>query len=257
MFCIILLVKGGMNLAIQNYDVNNVYDGLIHNFLYKNDINCIHILLNLYDLEENITNISPRYMTINNLKKQISKILINKKENQFISSNIGQLIHDDINRLELFIYLEGYKQGYFNNYWVNIIENVTVKKIHIDKLYRCKYLFHFDNKLEQISNIRSSINDEIQNKEIDSKFLSNIINKYCNNILKSKILNINNSLDKQLVINYNSRKFSIGEGDTILTLEEIDNIYREILKIILESGLKLYKEAYWYGLNDRVLKRYR
>lgn len=51
--------------------------------------------------------------------------------------------------------------------------------------------------------------------------------------------------------------YSIGEGDTILTLNELDYIYKEILKLILKGGLRLYKEAYWYGLNDRVLKRYR
>lgn len=244
-----------MDLAIESYDVNNVYAGLIHNFLYKNDINCIHILLNLYDLEENITNICPKYMTIYNLKKQISKILRKKKENQFLSSNLGQLIHDDINRLELYIYLEGYRHGYFNNYWVNIIEKITVNKMSIDKLYRCKYLFHFDNKTDQIKKIKSAIYEEIQNKERETKFLSNTIKKYSDNVLKAKVFNINDSLDKQLVINY--KNYSIGEGDTVLTLKEINKLYSEILKIILESGLKLYKEAYWYGLNDRVLKRYR
>lgn len=244
-------------MAISNYDIPNIYEGLLDRFLYKNDINCIHNLLNLFDLEANITNICPKYMSIFYLKKNIRKILKKKKENHFIFLNLGQLIHEDINRLELFIYLEGYKHGYFNNYWVNILENITVKNIPIDQLYKSRYLFHFDNKTKEILDTKSLINDYIQNKERDSKFLTNVIKKYCNVILKGKILNLNKYLDKQLVINYNSKIYSFGEGDTMLTLEELDYLYKEILKIILKSGLKLYKEAYWYGLNDRVLKRYR
>lgn len=244
-------------MAIANCEVVDIYDGLIHNFLYKNDINCIHILLNLYELEENFTNIKPKYMSIFHLKKRIRRILRNKKENHFISLNLGQLIHEDINRLELFIYLEGYKHGYFNNYWVNILENTTLEHIPIDQLYKRAYLYHFDSSDEKIKAIKEGAADAIQLKEKENKYLSNIIKKYCTTILKYKIFNLNKYLDKQLVINYNSNKYSISEGDSILTLEELDYIYREIFKMVLKGGLKLYKEAYWYGLNDRVLKRYR
>lgn len=244
-------------MAIANCDILNIYDGLIHNFLYKNDINCIHILLNLYDLEENFTNIRPKYMSIYHLKKQIRRILRNKKENHFISSNLGQLIHEDINRLELFIYLEGYKHGYCNNYWVNILENATIETIPIEQLYKRTYLHHFDCKAEKIIELKNTVAESIQNTEREGKYLTGIIKKYCHSILKSKIFNLNNFLDKQLVIKYNSNMYSIGEGDTILTLNELDYIYKEILKLILKGGLRLYKEAYWYGLNDRVLKRYR
>ncbi len=244
-------------MAIANNNISSIYDGLIYKFLYKNDINCIHILLNLYDLEENITNIRPKYVSIYYLKKHISKFLKKRKSNHFISLNLGQLIHEDINRLELFIYLEGYKHGYFNNYWVNILENITVSNIPLDQLYKSKYLYHFDNKSKQILDMKSMIGEEIQENEKLNKYLYSIIRDYCNKLLKGKILSLNKYLDKQLTIEYNSRMYSIKEDDTLLTLEELNNIYKEIVKIVLKGGLKLYKEAYWYGLNDRVLKRYR
>lgn len=244
-------------MAIANNDICSIYDGLIYKFLYKNDINCIHILLNLYDLEENITNICPKYVSIYHLKKRISKFLKRNKGNHFMSLNLGQLIHEDINRLELFIYLEGYKHGYFNNCWVNILEKITVKNVPLGQLYKSKYLFHFDNKIKQVSDIKALIAEEIQENEKQNKYLYNTITDYCNKLLKGKIFSLNKHLDKQLTIEYDSKMYSIKEDDSLLTLDELNGIYKEIVKVVLKDGLKLYKEAYWYGLNDRVLKRYR
>jgi hypothetical protein len=253
------LLKGGidMAIAIENNDICSIYEGLKYNFLYKNDINCIHILLNLYDLEDNITNICPKYISVNNLKKHIGRLLKGKNSNHLISLNLGQLIHEDINRLELYIYLEGYKQGYFNNKWVNTLEKATVENIIIEELYNIKYLYHFDTSEVHILDIKSSLTEEIQEEEKHGKFLNNIIGSYCDNIIKPKVLNLNKFLDKQLKIEYDSTMYNIQEDNSLLTLVELNNIYKEIVKIILKDGLKLYGDAYWYGLNDRVLKRYR
>lgn len=244
-------------MAIANNDICSIYEGLKYNFLYKNDINCIHILLNLYDLEDNITNICPKYISINNLKKHIGRLLKDRNSNHLISLNLGQLIHEDINRLELYIYLEGYKQGYFNNKWVNILEKVTVENRIIEELYDIKYLYHFDTSEVHILNIKTDLNEEIQEDEKRNKFIHDIITGYCDNVIKPKVLNLNKFLDKQLKIEYDSDMYNIKEDNSLLTLLELNNIYREIMKIILKDGLKLYMDAYWYGINDRVLKRYR
>jgi len=244
-------------MAIANNDIFTIYDGLIHKFLYNNDINSIHILLNLYDLEENITNICPKYMSIYHLKKHISRFLKQKKGRDFISLNLGQLIHEDINRLELFIYLEGYRNGYYNNYWVNILEKVALRNMSLEELYKSKYLYHFSSRIKRVWEIKDLMSEEIRQKEQQNKHLFNIIKRYCEDLLKGKVLSLNKFLDKQLTIEYNSKVYSIKEDYELLALEELNNIYKEISKTILKDGFKLYKEAYWYGLNDRVLKRYR
>ncbi|MDR7856441.1 hypothetical protein [Tissierella sp.] len=241
-------------MALANNHMCSIYDGLIHKFLYKNDINCIHILLNLYDIEENITNIFPKYLSIYHLKKHISKFLKNRKGNNLISMNLGQLIHEDINRLELFIYLEGYRHGYYNNYWVNILEKLTLKNINFDQLYKRKYLYHFEKNIKQVEDIKALVCEDIAINEDQNQFLYNIIENYCDKILKGKVLSLNKFLDKQLTVDYDS---NIKEDDSILTLNELYNIYTEVVKVVIKDGFKLYKEAYWYGLNDRVLKRYR
>ena len=244
-------------MAIASKEVSSIYEGLKYNFLYNNDINCIHILLNLYDLEENITNICPKYISINNLKKHIGRLLKGKKCNHLISLNLGQLIHEDINRLELYIYLEGYKHGYFNNSWVNVLEETTIKNISIEQLYDIKYLYHFDINNVHILDIRTLLDEEIQKDEKDNKFLSDIVETYCDTVIKSKVLSLNKFLDKQLTIEYDAKMYNIKEDNSLLTFEELAKIYKEMIRILLKDSLKLYKDAYWHGLNDRVLKRYR
>ncbi len=62
-----------MVLAKEN--LGQLYDGLKYNFLYNNDINSIHILLNLYDLEDNMINICPKYITTREIRKKNQKII--------------------------------------------------------------------------------------------------------------------------------------------------------------------------------------
>lgn len=236
---------------------SDLYEGLKYNFLYNNDINCIHMLLNLYDLEDNIRNIFPKYVSIRNLRSHISKVLINRRGNQLIALNLSDLIHEDINRLELFLYLEGYKQGYTNIKGANILENLTLKIHSIEDLYNIKYLYYLDTNNKNIKEQRQNINKELNKKEKNSKVLSDLITNYLTKVVKSKVFSLNKYLDKQLMIDYNSELLNIKEDETLLTKDDLNFIYREVVKIVLKNGFKLYKDAYWNGLNDRVLKRYK
>lgn len=86
--------------------------------------------------------------------------------------------------------------------------------------------------------------------------LEETIENYTKNILKPKILNLNKHLDKQLEIEYKSSSPYFRDEESILTLEELIIVYREVLKIITRNINKLYNDAYWNGLNDRVIMRY-
>jgi len=244
-------------MGVAKKTVYDLYSGLINQFLYKNDINSIHILLNLFDIEENITNICPRYISTYHIKKHISKRLKHKKNNHLICLKIGQLIHEDVHRLEFYIYLEGYRNGYLNNSLANLIEKVAVEDIPIEELYKRKYLYHFEYKNKRVKNIRELMERKLDKKEKENKCLYSNITNYCENVLKNKVMSLNKFLDKQLTIDYDSEAFSIKEDYCLLTLDELNFIYDEIVKVILKSGFRLYKEAYWYGLNDKVLKRYK
>ena len=244
-------------MALSDSKAHNLYKKLKYNFLFNNDINCIHILLNLYEIENNINNIFPKYVSLNYLRRQIRKLLKDRRGNYLIAYNLGQLIHEDINRLELFLYLEGYKQGYLNIKIANHLESKIIKYFSVSELYNMKYLIHFDSTMSEIKKIKSKIFNNLKRKGKTNEYLDSIITNYTSSIIKPKVLSLNKHLDKQLAIDYNSLSPNIKEDEALLTLEELDGIYKEVIKIILRNGQKLYYEAYWNGLNDRVLKRYK
>ena len=244
-------------MALLDSNAYDIYDKLKYKFLFNNDINCIHILLNLYDLENNINNIFPNYISINNLRKNISKLLIDRRGNHLIAYNLGEVIHEDINRLELFLYLEGYKYGFLDNKDVNQLEDITIKYYSIPDLYNMKYLFHFNTKEEEIREFKNRFFDNIEKEEKTNKRLNAIMTKYISNIIQPKVFSLNKYLDKQLSIDIGLDGPNIKEDETLLTFDELKTIYDEVLRIILKDGYRIYLKACWNGLNDRVLKRYR
>ncbi|HLR21918.1 MAG TPA: hypothetical protein VK087_07925 [Tissierellaceae bacterium] len=244
-------------MALSDSKAYDIYEELKYNFLFNNDINCIHILLNLYDLENNINNIFPKYVSIHYLRKRISRLLQDRPGNHLIAYNLGELIHEDVNRLELFLYLEGYKYGYLNNEEINTLENKTLKYFKVSDLYNMKYLFQFDTKNAEIEEYKNLLYENLQEQEKSNKYLYNTITGYTDNVIKRKIISLNKYLDKQLTIDTNLETLNIKEDDTLLPLDELNEIYNAVVKIILKNSQKLYKDAYWNGLNDRVLKRYR
>ncbi|MGM0395757.1 MAG: hypothetical protein ACQEP4_01735 [Bacillota bacterium] len=244
-------------MALSNDTFYDLYEGLKHNFLFKNDLNSIHILLNLYDIEDNIRNIFPKYVSIKYLRNHISRILKNRRGNQLIAMNLGELIHEDINRLELLLYLEGYKGGFISIKEANRLEDITVKTCSINELYYQKYLFHFDTFTEDVQDLRDEIFSNLEKDEDSNKHLQNLIGRYCEKVIRNKIFSLNRYLDKQLTIDYKSSSANITEDETLLTMDDLSNVYNEVVKIVSRNGMRLYKDAYWNGLNDRVLKRYR
>lgn len=244
-------------MTVCTNSVYDIYDGLTHNFLYNKDVDCIHILLNLYELEENIRNIYPKYISLRYLRNHISRFLKHKNGNQMIAKNLGELIHEDINRLELFLYMEGYKHGYYNKNWVNLLESITIKHNTIEELYSLKYLFQFETINEEVLEFKEKVFSEIDKDEPQFNYLYENIKNYCLTVIKTKIFSLNKYLDKQLTLDYSANMVNIKEDSSLLTRDDLNMIYSEVFKIVIKNSMKLYKDSYWNGLNDKVLKRYR
>ncbi|NLJ78391.1 MAG: hypothetical protein GX329_03435 [Tissierellia bacterium] len=242
-------------MVLVKVDLYKMYEALQYKFLYKNDINSIHILLNLYDLEDNMANIYPKYISTRAIRKRINRQLIYKKDREFISNNISLLLHEDIDRLELIVYLEGYKNGYHNIKWANILEGKSIKHFSIETVYEKNFLFHYDIHLEEIRNFREYTENEIRDQERESKFLNNFIITYCNKVIKKKVYNLNRYMDKQLTIEFEHGRMNIRE-EPLLTTMELNRMYEIIVDTIIKNVVNIYLEANWLGINDRVLNRY-
>lgn len=232
-----------------------LYNGLLYNFLYNSDINSIHILLNLYDIETNITNIYPKYRCSKEIRRKIKRILFPRRDRQLVSNSVAMLLHEDIDRLELTLYLKGYISGYHDNKWVNILEDETIKHYAVDEIYGKNFLFHYDTSTKEIQDIVKKLYRYLELKEEESNSLENIIISYCQKIIKKKIYNLNSYTDKQLTMSYNLKNLNIQE-EPLLSTSVLDSIYKSVVKSIDKNIIKTYKEAYWFGINDRLLNRY-
>lgn len=244
-----------MTLSENTY--NNIYEGLKRNFLYENDLNSIHILINLYDIEDNIRNIYPKYVTIQHIKNSVLKLLKFKEDNTLIASNLGMLIHEDINRLELLLYLDGYKKGFADIKKANILEKLAVEIYDINTLYNKKFLFQFDITNENVKEFKERVFNSLKESDDYYSYLDDLIEYYCEKIIKPKVMNLNKHLDNQLKINYDNERLISLDSTTFLSDTELLSIFNESVTIITRNSNKLYKDAFWNGLNDRVLKRYR
>ncbi len=76
-------------------------------------------------------------------------------------------------------------------------------------------------------------------------------------MIKYKIYNLDKYTDKQLAIECDSNRMDIREEEPYLSLSELNKIYNTIVKTINKNAIISYERASWFGVNDRVLNRYR
>ena len=236
--------------------VRDIYQGLTHKFLYNNDLNSIYMLLALYDMEENISNICPIYTYSKDIKYKIKNILKDREDAEVISQNLSVIVNEDMNKLELCFYLEGYKHGFNSPKHINYLEDKTLKLLSVKDIYETKYLFHFDIKNKIIVEFKEECFKFLENRNENNKHIEELINTFTNQVIKKKISNLGDYVERQLKINFDVYNFSIDEVDYNLTEEEIDRLYKLMLKTLTVHLKKVYKEAFWYAINDKVLMRY-
>lgn len=242
-------------LAENNKNLSN---SLKKKFLYNNDINSIHLLINIYEADENIGDIFPQYLSMGALKKIVKGTLRGRPGKDLASKNISELIHNDINRLELLVYLEAYKSGYHSTKYVNKIEKLVLSTCGIKSLYTKKYIKDKLNNNPNIGLIRKELMEYIKEDIKTNVSYKRIVSTYNKRILKPKIYSINQYLDKQI------KMVEIGEGKTVLRYEakpftriELSRLYRKIVKIILDDSVRIMADAYWSGIIEKVLRRYK
>lgn len=235
---------------------HDMYRGLRDKFLFSNDINSIHILLALYDLEENISNIYPKYMSKNDIKRKIKLVLNNRENSDIISSALSDVIHEDVNRLELCFYLEGYKYGYNNKKWANILEKKALDLFGLEEIYERLHLFHFDTSDKQVNELKKRCKREIEYIERRDKYIESLVYTFANKIIKKKIVELDRYINKQLRINFDCDDIEISEEKYYLQEEEIDRVYISIVNALVKKMKIIYKEAFWYAVNDKVLGMY-
>ncbi len=252
-----LFLKEKNKFNKDSYDLMSVRRFLSDNFLFRADVTSAQILLNICNIEEAIENIYPSYISLVHLKKDIISILRNKEGIELIAYNISNLIRDDINRLELVMYLEGYINGFNDKDVVNQLEILAFKHLGLEELYKRRKLFNYELKDLKILEFKKSIfNDLRKSKELLLFIKRSIVNFYIKT-LRLKIKDINSHIDRQLVFEFKDGKSKFVEQDSRLRKKEIQFLSKKITRFMYADAMKVYENAYWDGANDKVIKRYK
>lgn len=229
---------------------------LLRKFLYRGDSDAIQILLNIYKIEEQIENVFPNYISIKSLRKDILHFLKDKVGKEMIASNLSQIIHDDINRFELVIYLYGYRKGLESFQAANELEMLTFSFMSVEELYTRNILFHYESENQEILTFKDRIFMDINKSRNLKSHLLDLLFWYNQKVLKGKIYSLNNHIDRQLSINTDSTNSKFIEVENNLSIRELRGLNKKLIHFLYRDGLRIYKTAYWNGINDLVLRRY-
>lgn len=240
----------------QNYCFEDVKDFLLDKFLLDGDVDSMNILLNSYNIEDSINTITPSYISLKHLKKDLVSFLKHKEGKELLAYNISNVIHDDINKFELAIYLEGYRAGFNSKEHVDIVESLAFSIYDLNTIYTCKKLFKSSVLPPEVQKVKNKVFADVDKIGYPKKKIKDIVKKLDFKLLRKKIYMMNSFLDKQLMFSDNPEEGFIELGNA-LTRNELLGLNKKIIKFMLRDGLRVYKNAFWDGVNDRVLKRYK
>lgn len=235
---------------------SEIKKALLRNFLYSADSESMQILLNIYKLEEQIDNVFPNYISVKSLRKDILQFLRNKEGKELIASNLTELIHDDINRFELIVYLNGYKRGFRAYDHANDLEVITLRDITFETLYSRNLLYHYENENQDVQLFREEIMRELHHSKGLVGQIMEQLYWYNAKVLKKKIFKLNDHVDRQLYFDIRNGEQEIQVIDNALSYRELLGLNKKLLRFMYKDGIRIYETAYWNGLNDLVLRRY-
>ena len=240
----------------KNYCFEDVKDFLLDKFLLDGDVDSMNILLNSYNIEDSINTITPSYISLKHLKKDLVSFLKHKEGKELLAYNISSVINDDINKFELAMYLEGYRAGFNSKVHVDMVESLAFSIYDLNKIYTCKKLFKSSVLPEEVQKIKDRVFLDVEKLPYPKKKIKDIVKKLDFKLLRKKIYMMNSFLDKQLMFSENPEEGFIELGNA-LTRNELLGLNKKIIKFMLRDGLRVYKNSFWDGVNDRVLKRYK
>lgn len=239
-----------MALSINN--IKKLHKCLEYNFLYKDDLKSMHLLLAILENETRLKKLKPNYICMKGIKRSLARALYYRSDKDLIMRSVRKLINDPINKVELSMYIDAYFSGYDDKEWADKLEKHSLEYGFLEDFNNSgDILFHLSEDY-RILELREDIYEDLEARLDKSKRIERISFSYCEKTIKDDIFKLNDHLDKQLEIGNNSIK----KQEMLLTIPDLSNIYQNIVNAFARNLRKIYKYSYWYGVNDRLLNRY-
>lgn len=231
-----------------------VEEGLEYRFLYDNDPDSIHLLLSLLNHRFQHSNIKPRYQLMKRIGTSLKRVLRTRKDREFIIQAIRKRINDDVNRFEMAIFLKGYSAGFKASSFVDRMERLALVEYSPEQLARMNQLFQ-SCKAGKVMGLQSAVFRYIKLETNGLQNARRLSNLYAKKVLRRKIYGLNDALDTQIVLDFDHLSRLKVEEER-LNVRELTFIYSKINHYLYNNISKVYKYAYWNGINDAVLERY-
>ncbi|NLY08676.1 MAG: hypothetical protein GXZ11_02060 [Tissierellia bacterium] len=235
--------------------LNTVMSKLEERFLFQSDTASIHLLLNFYDLD-NMKRFYPKYISMRDLQKDIVRCLRYRVGSEVIAQTLSRQMHEDINRLELYICLEGYKWGCGNMKAINRLESFALDEFSPWELSQMEYLYQNGTTDERVNAYRKSLFLKNRRESKRKSAITITVVNFANHFLKEKVRSINEHTDRQIIMDYDLSDGTMKEEYGDLTADELAVVYRKLTKFLIKNAYAVYESAAWGAINDRVLKRY-
>lgn len=231
-----------------------IEEGLEYRFLYDDDFDSMHLLLSIIDHEHKLSNIQPQYQLMKRLGTSLKRMLKARKDRDYIIQAIRKRINDDVNRLELAVFIKGYANGLHASFYVDRMERLALSEWDEAELSQRHQLYH-TAKSGKVMGLQSAVFRYIKMETHELENARQLSNIYSKRVLRRKIYSLNDVLDTQIVLDFEHLTHLKVEEEK-LTMKELTCIYSKICHYLYNNIAKVYKYAYWDGVNDAVLERY-
>ena len=194
-------------MSASDYNEIEIKKELEARFLYHDDVDAMDLLLSIIDNNQSYNKLRPKYICSDRIRTSLRRMLHYRDDKEFIISAVLQGIHNDINRMELSLYLDYYTLGYGYKDGVDLLEREVLKRFTPASLATQRKLYH-ESKDIRIKKLRNQI---IGNYREHNSYLYTIklINNYCDKTMRPKIMHLNTTMNKQLRFYYDSNNIYI------------------------------------------------
>lgn len=234
---------------------HDVKKELENRFLFEDDVDALYLLLSIIDNEKSFTGLRPKYVSMEKIIQSVKSGLSYRSDKNLIARAISKLINDDVNKLELAYYIGAYTTGYEERTYCNQIEFYILRHNPSSRIINSQQLLHKDQS-KKVLRLKKNIVKQIINQHEILSSLESFTEKYCHDIMLDKIVSLNEILDKQLMISEKGKAVVITE-ERFITNWQLEKLYHRIVASYIRSLKQMVQDAVWYGLNDRVLERYK